>query len=354
MNLLLFNLATDADDPILGFTTSWITALAERVENIDVITMRTGRIEVPENVRIYSVGKEKGYSEPRRVIEFYYILGKLLANQHYDACFAHMMPLFAVMAAPILRIKGIPIVLWYTHKSVTGMLRLATFLVSRVVTASKESFRISCSKVRVIGHGIDTNKFVPKENRTIKNQFFTIITVGRLSPIKRVELLIEAVALLRDKKPEIFVCLNIVGGPVIKTDNAYETQLKSLVEEYDLKDRVIFNGSKSSTEVLPFYQNASCFVNLSETGSLDKAVLEAMSCEVPVVTNPVFSGVLGEDLTKMWVIDWDVEKLCDRLLLLASMSEQERYELGNKLRDIVVRQHSLNGLSMKLVNEFRN
>ena len=61
MRLLLFNLATDADDPVLGFSTRWIRALAKHLEFINVITMRAGRIEVPANVRVHSVGKEKGY-----------------------------------------------------------------------------------------------------------------------------------------------------------------------------------------------------------------------------------------------------------------------------------------------------
>ena len=51
MRLLWFNLATDVDDPVLGFTSRWIQAIATKVERIHVITMRAGRIELPENVR---------------------------------------------------------------------------------------------------------------------------------------------------------------------------------------------------------------------------------------------------------------------------------------------------------------
>ena len=58
MRLLWFNLATDVDDPVLGFTSRWIQAIATKVERIHVITMRAGRIELPENVRCDSVGKE--------------------------------------------------------------------------------------------------------------------------------------------------------------------------------------------------------------------------------------------------------------------------------------------------------
>ncbi len=83
MRLLLFNLATDADDPLLGFTTFWIRAIARRVTSIHVITMRSGRCDLPDNVTLYSVGKEKGYSEPRRVLEFFRHLFSILGHRHY-------------------------------------------------------------------------------------------------------------------------------------------------------------------------------------------------------------------------------------------------------------------------------
>src|SRR5512132_1096345 len=100
MRILLFNLATDADDPLLGFTTRWISALAARVEFIHVITMRMGRLNVPDNVRVYSVGKEKGFSELRRLMEFYRLLFRILREDRIDACFSHMITIFTILAAP--------------------------------------------------------------------------------------------------------------------------------------------------------------------------------------------------------------------------------------------------------------
>ena len=74
IRLLLFNLLTDADDSNLGFTTQWINALAERCAAIDVVTMGVGRVDVADNVRVYTIGKERGYSDARRMVEFYRVL----------------------------------------------------------------------------------------------------------------------------------------------------------------------------------------------------------------------------------------------------------------------------------------
>ena len=108
MNLLIFNLKTDAKDSILGFTTDWINALAKKCNRVVIITMASGKISVDDNVTVYSVGKEKGYSELRRLFEFYRILYRVLKIEKIDGCFAHMMPLFAVLGFPLLKIRKIP------------------------------------------------------------------------------------------------------------------------------------------------------------------------------------------------------------------------------------------------------
>src|ERR1044071_9629710 len=88
IRLLLFNLKTDADDSNLGFTTDWINALVPFCEYIDVITMRAGRLAVADNVRVYSVGKERGYGDVWRTLELFRILFRLLRERRYDVCFA--------------------------------------------------------------------------------------------------------------------------------------------------------------------------------------------------------------------------------------------------------------------------
>ncbi len=353
MRLLLFNLLTDADDPILGFTSSWIRELARQVDAIDVLTMQTGNVVVPGNVRVYSVGKEKNYSEPRRALEFYRRLWKLLCSHKYEACFAHMMPLFASMGAPLLRIKRIPIVLWYAHKSVTPTLRLATFLVDRVVSASVESFRIDTPKVRIIGHGIDTERFVPPESRYEKKRLFTLLSVSRLAPVKQIDLVIEAVALLKQRHPDLAMSLLIAGTALTEADRSYAAVLEKQVRRQALEDRVQFIGGVSFQEIVPYYQQADCFLNMSRTGSIDKNVLEAMSCEVPVIANPIYTDILGGELASSWIVAWDAEQIAQRVRVLTEMPARERTQLGKQLRGIVIRDHNLRRLCERLLDQFR-
>jgi glycosyltransferase involved in cell wall biosynthesis len=345
--LLLFNLVTDADDPILGFTTVWINALARHCSQIDVLTMQAGRLELAPNVRVYSVGKERGYGEARRTIEFYRILGDLLRKNHYDACFAHMQPLFAVMAAPLLKLRRVPITLWYAHKSVTPKLKLAEKWVDHVVTASPESFRLPSRKVIVTGHGIDTNFFVPAD--APHDQPFTILSVSRIAPIKKLEILIEAMRRLAAQGQNFR--LRIVGG-ADSQHTAYENWLRHHTVDQGLAQIVEFVGSVPYHQVASIYRTADVMVNLSNTGSIDKAVLEAMSSGLPIITaNEAFTPVLQQWSDDLLVEADSPEMLAEKLARLAAQSPEKRRALGCELREIVVRDHSLEHLAKKLVDE---
>lgn len=347
LRLLLFNLITDASDPVLGFTTRWINGLAARARYVDVITMQRGELEVASNVRVFSVGKELGHNEAARAWIFYRHLIRLLRERRYDACFAHMMPLFAVMAAPLLKISKVPITLWYQHKSVTPMLRAAEKVVDRVVTASAESFRVPTKKLVVTGQGIDTHTFTP----SIKPKDpFVLTTVGRIAPVKHVETFIDAVGVLRDRGLIPRVQARIVGG-AYHEDAGYERRLRQQARSLGIEDHVIFVGPVRWRDTVIEYRKADVMVNLSATGSLDKAGLEAMSCGLPVVTsNPPLRRLVRHEspiLDLRGDESLHVALACEALW---QMADEDRNQLSRRMREIVEQNHSFEGLMAQLTN----
>ncbi len=353
MRLLLFNLATDADDPVLGFTTNWINALAARCEAVDVVTMRVGRLAVAPNVQVYSVGKEKGYGEARRAIEFYRILLRLLRQHHYDACFAHMMQLFAVMAAPLLKLYRVPITLWYAHKATGRMLQAAEKLVDHVVTSTPDGFRLPSRKLHIIGQGIDTVQFIPDDQAQASNQPFTLISIGRIAPVKRLEIIIAAVKSLREQGLTD-ARLRLVGEATT-ADSDYLQRLHQMVADNQLESGVVFTGGMPYAAVAREYQQADVMVNMSATGSMDKAILEAMACGLPVITaNEAFAEMLAPWADLLYIPPESPEVLPVRLKQLAQMPPDERAALGTALRALVVEQHSIDHLTDQLMTIFIN
>jgi glycosyltransferase involved in cell wall biosynthesis len=353
MRLLVFNLATDMDDSILGFATRWICALAERVECIHVITMRTGRVEVPGNVRVYSVGKEKGYSEPLRLVVFYRHLLRILREDCIDVCFSHMMPLFTILAAPVLKPKHIPIVTWYAHPSLTGILKLAHQLSDYMVTSLPTAYPYKHDKLMVVGQGIDTDVFVP-DAQVAPDDPPMILCVGRLSPVKDHPTLLRAAALLRQRWRDPFRVV-ILGESASPKDEPYVRLLHQQVKELALEGTVFFEPAVPMTSLPWWYRRCAVHVNLTPSGSGDKVAWEAMACARPcVAANQGFQETFALYAENLTFERGDPKSLAKLMLLVLSLGREEYTALGNFLREQVRKLHSLRRLCEELIKLFES
>ena len=346
MRLLLFNLATDVNDPVLAFAVEWVRRLAPHSESIDVITMFRGEADLPANVNVYSAGRERRLSKPRRVANFYRHLMRLLATRHYDACFAHMMPLFAGMAGPLLTASGIRTVLWYTHRQRSAQLRMGLAMSWRVVSADASSFPYETGKLRVIGHGIDTDFYAPAAS--VDNGRPLVVQVGRLAAIKHQATTIRAIARTAGE-------LALIGGAQAGSAPGYEEMLKKTVGQVGMIERCRFTGDLPAVAVRDWYRRATVAVDMSPVGLFDKAALESMACGVPtIVCNSAFATLLG-DYAELLLTEGpdDVAGLRDRLERLFALPHAERAAIGRRLREGVLRQHSLDGLTERLLAVLR-
>jgi glycosyltransferase involved in cell wall biosynthesis len=353
MRLLLFNLATDADDPILGFTTQWIRALAKRVEFIHVVTMRTGKVEVPDNVRVYSVGKEKGYSEARRVLEFYRLLFLILRKEKIAVCFSHMMPLFTVLAGPAMKAKRIPVMTWFAHPNLTWTLRIAHHLSNQMLASVATAYPYRRDKLVIIGQGIDTELFSPAADKP-QEQPPIILSVGRLSPVKDHPTLLKAAWLLRQSSSSRFRVV-IVGGPAAPRDESYVRLLHEQVKELGLNDTVYFEPPVPMHTLPVWYRRSTVSVNMTPTGSGDKVAWEAMACgNLCLVANEGFKQTLGEYTDRFVFSYGNAEDLAKRLAWILSLSQDDRLDMGSYFRRQVISMHGLDRLANRLIELFES
>jgi len=353
MRLLIFNLATDLDDVVLGFTTHWIRALAAHVDFIHVITMRTGRVEMPQNVRVESIGKERGYGKPRRVKEFYSLLWRVLRDEQIDICFSHMSPLFTVMGAPLLKAKRIPIVTWYAHPTVTWALRASHLVSDQMVSSVATAYPYKPDKLTAIGQGIATDIFSPIDS-DLRVELPIILCVGRLSPVKNHPTLVGAAARLRQFRSKPFRVV-IVGNPATSNDEIYVRSLDIQIKKLGLSDLVTIEPAVPMHELPGWYRRCTVHVNMSPTGFGDKVAWEAMSCGKPcLVASEGFRETLGNYGEALIYRYGDANNLAERLHWILGLSQHERFQIGDYLRKQVVSMHGISRLAYRLVGLFES
>lgn len=265
MRLLIVTQVVDRNDPILGFFHTWVEEFSKQCERVEIICLKEGSHSFPAHVRVHSLGKEKKKEAVYiYAIRFFRLAWKL--RNDYDAVFVHMNVEYLMLAGILWRQLKKRVVLWYVHGKVSLRLRVATFFADEVLTASPESFRLKTSKVRVVGHGIDLSFFYP-DPQSVRGMH--LLSVGRLMPVKRHDLLIRTAASLR--RP-----LRIAG------DGPARVALQNLAIETGAV--VEFLGGVTQERLRDEYRRAAVLLHASETGSLDKVVLEALACDCPVVS----------------------------------------------------------------------
>jgi glycosyltransferase involved in cell wall biosynthesis len=345
-HILIFNLLTDVDDGVLGFTTRWINEFARVVPRVSVITMYQGRLEVPGNVSVYSAGRERGWSQPRRALQFYRLLERTLREDRVDMCFSHMMPLFSWMAGPLLQAQRIPLVTWYAHPNLTWSVRAADALSDRMVTSVPSAYPYRRQKLSVIGQGIDLQQFwVDHADRD-----FVILCAGRISRVKNHFTLLRAFRKLLDSTSQP-LRLVIVGAKSGGDAEMYFGELLREVTTLQIASSVEFLPPMPQRELVRRYQRCLVHVNLTPAGFGDKVAWESMSCgSVCLVGNPDFLETVGVLRAHLLFHHTDVDQLAQLLGYWVHASAEVRQQAGLYLREQVARLHSVGGLVEKILS----
>lgn len=345
MKLLIITQKVDNQDDVLGFMHRWIEQFAAQCEQVTVICLFEGRHALPANVRVFSLGKEKGVGRFGYLARFFRIIWR--ERGAYDSVFVHMNQIYVLLGGLLWRALGKRVALWYAHGAVSTSLRIAEKMANIIFTSTASGFRLPSKKVHVIGQGIDTDFFCPGSNA--EHEDFKIVVVGRISPVKDYETLILAAEKLRTEIHGLSV--EIIGGAGLLEQEKYLEQLKNLVTEKKLDGVVKFAGPLANNDIVTRLQRADLFVNTSFTGSLDKAILEAMSCGISVLTcNEALQEVLGPYTNQLMFEKKDVDGLEEKIKFLEVIGKDGRKKLGHNLREIVVKNHGLPGFVSRIIS----
>jgi glycosyltransferase involved in cell wall biosynthesis len=154
---------------------------------------------------------------------------------------------------------------------------------SRVVCGSEWSRRaliadgLPPARVFALPYPIDLDAFRPS-GREPDLDMPVILSLGRLDPRKRLDLLLDAFTRVRDALPT--ARLLVVGRP------GYAPNQLSVLERCPLRAAIDYRPAVPRAEVPALLQRAAVLVQASENENFGSAVAEALACGTPVVLGP--------------------------------------------------------------------
>lgn len=161
-----------------------------------------------------------------------------------------------------------------------------------VVSTEQESedlrrlYGLTSERVHVVTPGVDLDLFRPGDRALARERLGladepVILYVGRIEPLKGLDILIEAVSMLDAAGSRLLV----VGGTPGR--DAELERLRRRAHDLGIAERVTFTGALKQTDLPDYYRAADVFVLPSYSESFGLVALEAMACATPVVASRV-------------------------------------------------------------------
>ncbi len=193
-------------------------------------------------------------------------------------------------------------------------------------------------QVVFIPNGINTNKFSKRSNK--KDALFMIGYVGRILPLKNLETLIKAIAIIQDQEADFkrIVKLMITGNV---DDRNYLEKLKILIHNLQLNNSVVFQSGRDDIEY--HYNQLDLFVLPSFYEGTPNALLEAMSCECTCLLS---KGANSDNFLKDdFIFDTeDADQLAEKIETILRLNDSQKDSIGKSNRQYIIDNYSIENM----------
>lgn len=340
MKLLIVTQVVDRADPYLSFFHGWLEELAQHYEHIHVICLKRGDYALPANVAVHSLGKEDGVSRAEYLRRFFTYVWRFRGE--YDAVFVHMNQEYILLAGWLWKLLGKRIYLWRNHYAGGLLTDIAAMFTAKVFCTSAHSYTAKYKKSVVMPVGVDEKLFAPSAVPRVPR---SILFFGRFAPAKKPDVLLEALGILFKEGIEFKASFY---GTALPDDADYRDGVIARVRELGLGEKVKFHLGVPHASAPAIFDAHEIFINLASSGTYDKTLFEAAACGCLVIAaSRDFAAIVGEQ----YLVSEEVTVVADKLREILALPEAERTVLAAKLREAVIKRHSLTALTARLVEE---
>ena len=301
-------------------------------------------------------------------------------NSHYDLVYSHYW-LGGWVAKELKEIWGAPFAqMFHTLGHIKQRLEARSILLSdaRIITEAqivKSANRIIAAtpaeqaelswlcqaawrKITIIPPGVDVTRFHPiaqaeaKRRLNIPQTGNLLLFVGRIEPLKAVDVILEAVNHLRGLPLFQQTSVAIIGGNLADPMNHELRRLKALTEDLRLDGVVQFLGMRDHESLPLYYAAAAAVIVPSDYESFGMVALEAMASGAPVIAANVggLAFLVRDQSTGLLVPPRDPISLAQKIRTLLTDSEK-RQRLGQNAAQ-VAQQYAWPGIVDRLLGVF--
>jgi len=346
LRILIINFEMDRLSRAIPYAQQVVNLLAQRCEQVVVMTSRVGSYDKPDNVHLELI-PARPWGLPQRLGGTYLVnlqAYRLIKQHRIDACFIHMAAHWSYELQPAFRLTGTPLLVWFAHGVITPQTRRSVMVANRVITPSPESCRVEAKHIHVIGHGIDTDIFNLPPMQPQRN---SVISVSRITPRKRIDLLVDVIQALRAIPGAPSIDLQMIGTIGNEGDQPYDHVIRERIWNQGLENIIHMKGYVPQKYIPHFYRSAFLHINFCEQCAMDKTLLEALACGCPVLTSsePFFD--LLKDYPEFIVKDLNPDAIARQVLEI--YHKRDSYDRA-ALRNLIVGRHDIHSYVGKIMS----
>ncbi len=138
MRILVITQKVNKNDQSLGFFHTWLMEFSKAFESVIVVCLEKGEYDLPDNVKVLSLGKEEHQSRLQYIIHFYWHI--IHERKNYDAVFVHMNQEYLWLAGWLWRLWGKKVTMWRNDNKGNIKTDIAATFCNKIFCASADSY----------------------------------------------------------------------------------------------------------------------------------------------------------------------------------------------------------------------
>ncbi|MEK7479083.1 MAG: glycosyltransferase [Patescibacteria group bacterium] len=216
-------------------------------------------------------------------------------------------------------------------------------------------YKLPLKKSIIIPNGIETSEFKSSGEEGMFRKKFNIpgdkkiiLFLGRISWKKGLDTLIPAFAEVAKQKPEAIL---VIAG---SDDEGYGKNVKFLISNFKLQDKVLFTGMISGNDKIAALQESDVFVLPSYSENFSMAAVEAMYMKLPVVlTERVGVASLVKEYGAGIVTKKDEKEIAEAILQILNTPTLGS-RMGGAGRKLVEERFEMSNIAARWFESYRN